>query len=72
MAQTSISCDIETRQALAADKPDGETWNEYLRQLHAGATIVDEETRVVDADALLEDMGAEVERRVEQALPEVR
>jgi hypothetical protein len=39
MGQTSIPCDSETRDRLAADKPEDVSWSAYLRALHDGTDI---------------------------------
>ena len=40
MGQTSIPCDSDVRDRLAADKPDDASWSEYLSVLHSEQEIV--------------------------------
>jgi len=44
MGMTSIPCESGVRDRLAADKPDGMSWSEYLSVLHSEQEIVVEET----------------------------
>jgi len=40
MGQTSIPCDSDVRDRLAEDKPDDQSWSEYLSVLHSDQEIV--------------------------------
>lgn len=63
MGQTSIPCREATRDVLAADKPTGVSWSDYLEALHEDAEFI-----VVNGDIppeqfvkeLIDVLGAEV------------
>jgi len=62
MGTTSIPCDESVRDALASEKPEDVTWNQYLKSLHEDGEIVVEPAEIDDevAEAIIDVIGSEV------------
>lgn len=62
--QTSIPCESDVRDRLAADKPDDMSWSAFLSKLHSDGEIPVDETPAatgdvdVDVDAIADAVAA--------------